>query len=188
MQQLRQQSSTFGGSVKEARLAANMAKQGTENSATSGKVFSFLLRSIVRKTVWAEKRKLIKKKWNSECFFCTIQSWATLFDLEGSKCKFFLFFPHFNFFFVDLTVTKQHVCDRLECLKYVFHLPFFLSSYLFAFRPSPPWSYLEWVNPVCQRWPCWVMAKSLVVSRRKCCAPFSHRLPPTSNMSVVLRQ
>lgn len=38
VQQLRQQSSTFGGSVKEARLAANMAKQGAENSASSGRV------------------------------------------------------------------------------------------------------------------------------------------------------
>ncbi|GFN76132.1 RNA cytidine acetyltransferase [Plakobranchus ocellatus] len=48
VQQLRQQSSTFGGSVKETKLAANMVKQGAEGSASGRVLHEVTLNESIR--------------------------------------------------------------------------------------------------------------------------------------------
>ncbi|XP_059150893.1 RNA cytidine acetyltransferase-like [Physella acuta] len=48
VQQLRQQSTTYGGSVKEARLAANMAKKGADTSASGRVLHEIELKESIR--------------------------------------------------------------------------------------------------------------------------------------------
>ena len=55
VQQLRQQVSTYGGSVKEARLAANMAKTGASNAVTGVSLFKSIQNSMDKPTHDIEK-------------------------------------------------------------------------------------------------------------------------------------
>lgn len=97
MQQLRQQSSTYGGSVKEARLAAYNAKHGVESSA-SGLLYLITLWACEMCLCYYESmiHNLVEEDIQVTQYIVKIGSCVGRFKFHGDHYRFELIFILIN--------------------------------------------------------------------------------------------